>query len=173
MTPLPPNSTARFRAHYTVLGHQHTMQLRSHASPAVVGGIYHDLFGAFDATVANITFDTMDFAAEGSDIFNPVSSGHDGTTYTGGTAVPENAAWQYTFLGRTSGGKRVRLSMFGALFLTTDYRISASESSPIDTCRGVLIAAGSNIIAIDGLTPVWKTYVDAGVNDHWVKRLRV
>jgi len=82
------------------------------------------------------------------------------------------AAWAYTFLGRTSGGRRVRFTQFGALFLGVDYRIVAGESSPIDAVVAVLQAASGLIVGIDDLTPVWKTYADCGVNDHWIKNLR-
>lgn len=172
MAPLNPNNTPRFRVFYTTIGHQHSLQVRSPYSPAALGGFITNYFGAFGVTCATAVIDFVDFAPSGSDIFNPVTTGVEGTTFTGGTSVAESAAWEFTFIGRSSGGRRVRYSRFGALYLGTDYRIVAGESTPIDNVVAQLNAAGSNLVCIDGLRPVWKTYADCGVNDHWVKVLR-
>lgn len=172
MAPLPPNNTPRFRWHYTTMGHQHTIQLRSHESPGFLGGLMDNYFSALGVTCAGIVLDNVEFAPSGSDIFNPVVTGIEGTLYTGGSFLPENEAWAYTFIGRTTGGRRVRITQYGALFLGNDYRIIAGESSPIDAAIAVLVGASGSIRGIDDLTPVWKTYVDCQVNDHWVKQLR-
>ena len=172
MAPLAPNSTPRFRAHYTTLGKQHTVQFRSALSPASFGSLVAAYLGAFNTTCADITLDFVDWAPTGSDIFNPVTTGVEGTTFTGGTGVPSDAAVAYVFSGRTSGGRRVRLAQFGALFVTTDYRIAAGEASDIDAVIAILVGAGSDIIGIDGLTPVWHTDATVKPNDHWVKVLR-
>lgn len=173
MTALAPSNTPRFRAFYTTVGHQHSLQVRSPYSPAALGGFLINYFNAFGVTCAGAVLDYVDFAPAGSDIFNPVTTGIEGHVFTGGTVLSnEVAAWEYNFIGRTSGGRRVRYSRFGALFLGVDYRIVAGESSPIDAVVAALQAAGSNLLGIDGLTPVWKSYADCGVNDHWVKALR-
>jgi len=64
------------------------------------------------------------------------------------------------------------MAQFGALYLGTDYRFIAGESSPLDNVINILQGAGSLLLGIDGLTPLWKDYADVQVNDHWVKRLR-
>lgn len=173
MIPLPPTNTARFRGFYTTIGHQHSIQVRSHASPAVVGELMHQLMVRLDIAAAPRTFDFMDWAPEGSDIFNPVTMGHEGQAYDGAPDfVPHHAAWAYTCQGRTSGGRRVRLALFGAVYSGDDYRIDASTSAIIANVISALTGAGSNIIGIDGLVPIWKPYVTVQINDHWVKELR-
>jgi hypothetical protein len=173
VAPINPNNTPRFRAHYTTIGHQHSVQLRSAGSPFAIGVFLGSYFDAFGLTAADITVDFVDWAPAGSDVFNPVTVGIEGTTYTGDpAAVDHSAAWAYTFIGRTSGGKRVRMAQFGALYLGTDYRFIAGESSPLDNVINILQGAGSLLLGIDGLTPLWKDYCDVQVNDHWVKRLR-
>lgn len=172
MAPLAPNATPRFRCHYTSAGEGHTMQLRSGASPSYIGGVFNDIFTAMDPAMAPATLDFVDWAPAGSDIFNPVVTGQEGNAYTGAVFTDEMKAWAYTFLGRSTGGRRVRLFLFSALFLGSDYRIEASASAPIAAAIAALTAAGSNVLCIDGLTPVWKSYVDIQVNDHWVKVLR-
>lgn len=172
MAPLPPNSTPRFRFHYTCIGKQHSLQVRSNASPAVIGGVIDDFFNALGAAVASRTLDFVDFAPSGLDVFNPVTTGFEGTVYGAVPGVTEQAPWAYTFLGRSSGGRRIRMAVFGALFLGDDYRIEAAVSPTVAAAIAVLVAAAGNIHCIDGLTPVWKQYVDCQVNDHWVKVLR-
>lgn len=172
MAPLSPSNTPRFRVHYETVGQQHTLQVRSHSSPASVGTFLNSYFSAFGTTLATVLIDFVDWAPAGSDIFNPVTTGIEGLSYTGGSSAPENAAWEYTFQGRTTGGKRVRVGQFGALFLTSDYKISPTESSPIDAVIAALVAAGGLIVGIDDLIPIWKTYATVKPNDHWVKKLR-
>lgn len=172
MAPISPDNTPRFRCHYETVGREHTLQVRSHASPSFVGSFLDSYFSAFGVTIATMTVDFVDWAPAGSDIFNPVVTGIEANNYVGGSEIPENAAWTYTFIGRTSGGKRVRFTQYGALFLGVDYRISAGESSPIDAVVAVLVGAGALIVGIDDLVPIWHAYADCNVNDHWVKRLR-
>ena len=172
MAPLPPNNTARFRFFYTTLGFQHSLQVRSNASPAALGAIIGGYFDTFNLACEDIAVDFVDWAPAGSDIFNPVVTGIEGTVYPGGPGIAEQAPWTYSFVGRTSGGRRVRFTQFGALFLGGDYRFEPGFSAPLDNVRAVLVAAGSNILGIDGIAPVWRAYANAGVNDHYMKRLR-
>jgi len=172
MAPLAPNNTPRFRFHYTVVGHQHSVQVRSSASPSAIGVIMGNYFNSFGLTCADIAIDFVDWAPTGSDIFNPVTTGIEGVIYTGGVATADQAAWCFTFLGRTPGGRRVRMTQFGALAFTVNYRLGPGESPDIDNVIDTLKGAGGSILGIDGLTPIWKDYADSGVNDHWVKVLR-
>ena len=172
MAPLDPKSTPRFRIHYSTVTTEHTLQLRSQASPGVVGGIIDDFFLALGDAVSSRTNLFTEFAPTGSDVFNPVTTGFEGQLYGTITGDPETNAWAYTFIGRSSGGRRTRIAVFGALFLGSDYRIESSVSPTVAAAIAVLTANGSNIVCIDGLTPIWKAYVDVQVNDHWVKKLR-
>ena len=173
MAPLLPSNTPRFRVFYTTMGHQHSLQIRSHNSPSVVGDTLNAYFSAFGAAAAQATIDFVDFAPSGSDIFNPVTTGREGDIYSSAIApVAEAAAWEFIFIGRTSGGRRVRFSRFGATALGTNYRYSAGESGQLDDVVAALVATGDGIRGIDDLTPVWKTYVNVKPNDHWVKVLR-
>lgn len=172
MAPLAPSNTPRFRFHYTVIGHQHSVQVRSSASPSAIGVIMNNYFGSFGATCAPIAVDFVDWAPTGSDIFNPVVTGIEGEIYGTATATGDQAAWTFTFLGRTPGGRRVRMTQFGALAFTVNYRLGPGESAQIDNVIDTLQGAGGSLLGIDGLTPLWKDYADSGVNDHWIKVLR-
>lgn len=172
MAPLPPDSTPRYRIHYKAIDKDHTFQLRSDQSPAFIGNLANDFFTALGAAVGPILLEFVDWAPAGSNVFNPVITGHEGAAYAGGAFTNEMNAWAYTFVGRSSGGKRTRIAVFGALFLSDDYRLEAAASPTIAAALNILNLAGSLITCIDGLRPVWKSYVDIQVNDHWVKNLR-
>lgn len=172
MAPLPPNSTARFRIFYTGIGVQHSVEIRSGASPSAVGTIVDDLLTAIDGALQALVIDEVQFAANGSDVFNAVTTGIEGNPYGTGGGITSQAANYYNFIGRSSGGRRVRLALFGANSQAGDYRFVAGENSALDAARAVLVAAAGDILAIDGLTPTWKTYINAGVNAHWQRALR-
>jgi hypothetical protein len=57
--------------------------------------------------------DEVQFAASGSNIFNPVVTGIEGNSYGSGGVSAPNAAFFLSFVGRTSGGRRARLFVFG------------------------------------------------------------
>lgn len=172
MAPLSPSNTPRFRVHYTTIAKNHTFQLRSHSSPAALGFFIGNFLATFGGAVAPITVDLVDWAPTGSDVFNPVSTGIEGGTYGAGTFTDEMAAWTYTWVGRTSGGRRSRISIFGAIFLGGNYRILPSESANLANALAVLNGNSANIVAIDDLPIVWHSYVDTNANDHWVKQAR-
>jgi len=172
MAPLPPNSTPRFRFHYVCVGKEHTLQVRSSNSPAFVGTFVDNFLTALGSAQFIKTVTTVDWAPSGSDIFNPVTTGIEGSTYGSGAGASEQAAWAYTFLGRTSGGRRVRFQVYGATTLGADYQIGPGENVWIDAAITALVSAGGLVLGIDGLTPVWKSYADVQVNDHWVKNIR-
>lgn len=172
MAPLAPSNTPRFRVHYATVGGDHTMQIRSASSPLAIGAFVAGFWTALGAASSAKVVSFVDFAPAGSDIFNPVATTLDGNTYGSGSVVSENYAWAYTFVGRTPGGRRVRLVTFLATDLGANYRFSAGEDGNIDAAVAVLVAAGGLVVGIDGLTPVWKSYVNVQVNDHWVKVLR-
>lgn len=172
MAPLLPSNTPRFRVHYTSMGNAHTMQFRSHASPATFGSFVDGFLARLDPAIAPLTIDSVDFAPDGSDIFNPVTSGIEANTYGTSGTVPEMAAWAFTFVGRTSGGRRVRVAVFGADSLGDNYRFNPAESAVVDDARDFLAANPSFALGIDDIAAVWKAYVNVQVNDHWVKNLR-
>jgi len=172
MAPLPPNSTARFRFHYTCIGEEHTLQVRSGNSPSFVGSFVDTFLTALGNAQHVKVISFVEWAPAGSDIFNIVTTGIESNSYGAGVDVAGHAAWAYTFIGRTPGGKRVRFSVYGATDLGTDYRFIAGENVWIDAAVGALVSAGGLVLGIDGLSPVWKPYANIQVNDHWVKESR-
>lgn len=172
MAALPPDSTARYRVEYTTCGRQHTMEIRSVLSPAAIGTFVGDLLTALGTKIFSLTVGVVSFAASGSNVFNPVTSGIEGITYGAGTGAVRDVPKFYNFIGRSTGGRRVRLAVFGAGIDGTDYRVYGSEDTNIDDALSVLVAFGSGIKAIDNITPIWKPYVNMGFNAYWQREVR-
>lgn len=172
MAPLLPSNTPRFRFVYTTVGHQHTFEMRSLISPAAMGTLVHQLLTALSNNLYDLVLDLVNWAPAGSNIFNPVITGIEGNHYGLGVAAADVVPFFVNFIGRSSGGRRNRIMLFGAKSLGIDYRFVAGEDPDIDAAVAILQGAAINTLAIDGLPTVWKSYVNAGVNAHWIKAVR-
>jgi hypothetical protein len=172
MAPLPPSNTARYRFHYTTIGQAHTVQVRATSSPSSIAGFFNAYMLAFGSDIFQTTLDFVEWAPNGSDIFNPVSTVYDGTSYGAGFGNVVDVPRAYTFIGRTPGGRRVRMAQFGAKFDGSNYRFTAGENAQIDAVIALLNAPGSQLLGIDGLLPNWKSYADVQLNDHWITEVR-
>lgn len=172
MAPLPPSNTPRYKVLYTTVFEQHSMEIRSHISPSALGTLVNDFMTAIGASALVATIDEVQFAADGSDIFNAVTTGIEGNSYGTGAGYDAQTAWYYSWIGRSSDGRRVRLYRFGASSLGNDFRFGRGEGTGLDAATDVLVAAGADIVTIGDLQPVWKFYINAGVNAHWQKAVR-
>jgi len=172
MAPLPPSNTARFKVFYTNCGKQHTLQVRSADSPLAVGLNIDDFFQALSIVLFSTVIDEVQFAASGSDIFNAITTGIEGNTYGSGAGSITSVPVYLDFVGRSSGGRRVRATVLGVTTIGTDYRFVAGESTVIDAAVAALQAPANHWLAIDGIEPVWKTYANAGYNAHWQRAVR-
>lgn len=78
------------------------------------------------------------------------------------------------FVGRASqSGKRVRLFLFEVPFGPgPQMRIQPGMSALLDAVVSTLDANGLNVGAIDARPVVWKTYMNVGINDYWVRQAR-
>jgi hypothetical protein len=85
-----------------------------------------------------------------------------------------NTAWYYDWVGRSTGGRRVRLALFGSKNFEDnvdhDYRLPTTGffAAPL----AVLTGASADMVAIDGLEPVWYSYLNVGVNAYWRNKIR-
>lgn len=172
MAPLSPSNTPRFRVHYIGGGLEHSFQMRSNQSPASIGTAANAFLAALAPLLHVITISFVEFAPAASDIFNPVTTGIEGNSYGTGTAPTANTAIAVNFIGRTSGGRRVRVAIFNVTGLALNYRATAGEVAAVDAARATLVANSLSWLGIDGIVPVWKTYADIKAWDHWVDQLR-
>jgi hypothetical protein len=150
------------------------MELRSHLSPAAIGALFNGIMVAAGGLVYQTSLDLVEFAPSGSDVFNPVTTGFEGTVYPGagvsGAVTP--ASFFTSFIGRSTGGRRARIYLYGVNTTATDYRFLPGENANVDAVIGVLQGSGSDLRAIDDIPPIWKSYANAGVSAHWQKALR-
>lgn len=173
LPPLAPSNTARFRVNYTVGGEQHDFQVRSApVSPSALGVQVDTILSALAAVLNQVTIDSIEFAASGSNVFNIVTTGIEGNTYGSGAGGGSARANYIDFIGRSSGGRRVRLAVFGLKVDATDYRFVSGENTAVDNTITSLNAAVGSFLAIDGISPQWYSYANAGVNAHWQKAVR-
>lgn len=175
MAPLSPSNTPRYNLFYSVSGGlQHSMQIRAPAtvSPAAIGSFYSGLFTALSANLYAVTVDFVHWAPAGSDIFNPVTTGIEGTGFGGGVQPAVNGPLQISFVGRSPAGRRGRVFAFGWKAIDPSWRFTAGENIEVDAAVAVLVGAAGYPVGIDGSELVWKSYANVGYNDHYVKELR-
>lgn len=172
MAPLPANSTPRFKVFYTNAGQQHVMDIRSHDSPAAFGSNVNTVFNGLGSTVLQTTLDFVEFAADGSNVFNLVVTGFEGTVYGTGAGSLASPSQYVNFIGRSGDGRRVRLMVLGMASVPGDFRWSAGDSAAIDNVITSLNSAANHFVTIGDIKPVWKSYANAGYNAYWQKQIR-
>lgn len=172
MAPLSPDNTPRYKVFYTVAGAQHVMDIRSADSPSAFGLNVDDLLNAINSLLLPLVIDEVQFSASGVTVFNTVTSGIEGNTYGSGTPALLNKTTYINFIGRSTGGRRVRLAVFGVADVATDFRFQPGENASVDNAITALNVSANHFICIDGLAPVWKSYANAGFNAYWQRNIR-
>jgi len=173
MAPLPQNNTPTFELYYTTGGNQHSQQVRTGSmSPATFGTVMDLYYTGLASKLYSVVIDFVTFRAAGSTIANIVTTGIEGNTYGSGSPSSLNEPLYVDFIGRSSGGRRTRLTQFGCSDLATDYRFVAGESAAIDATIAFLNAQTNIFYAVDGLKAIWKSYANTGLNSYWQRKQR-
>lgn len=117
-------------------------------------------------------FDSVMFAAKGSDVFNTVATLSVAGTGGAGAGGTQQAV-QVVFTARSNTGRKTRISVFGtALSVPSNFRFTEAGVPAIGTIRQGLTAGTGNIVCIDASTPLWHSGATCGYNDHVAKLLR-
>jgi hypothetical protein len=174
MAALPTENTARFFVDYATDSQNHTLVCRSNGivSPAAFGANLDTLLTALTSLFNLITINTIRFAAQGSTFSFPVISGVEGNTYGTGSVGSDNAPRQMNFIGRSSGGKRCRVGIFGYKGAISSWRLTDAESAPVGNAINHLNASVGLWLAIDGIEPVWYPYANTLFNAYWTRNVR-
>jgi len=172
MAPLPPNNTPRFKVNYVVTLDEHSFQVRSHASPSAIGALIDGFLTELADACYGIIISTVEFAADGSDIFLPVTTGIEGNVYSTGSPANDQRPWFYGFQGRSAAGKKWHLDIFGARSLGSNYRVTGGEIPEVDAAILALQSFGTNLVGIDDAEVTVYNYANAGVNAHFQRALR-
>jgi hypothetical protein len=101
-----------------------------------------------------------------------VTSGIEGNIYSSGAGAVSEAPHFYGFVGRSSGGRRWRLDVFGSRTLGDNYRLSPGENTDVDAAAAVLRDVDFGIVGIDDLPVNVYTYTNVGANAYWQRELR-
>ncbi len=174
MAPLSPDNTARVYYTYSNGINEHTMVLRIgvsddfHDADTLMENLLSAIGGKFHAS----TFTVVEESAAGSNIRFPVASDRLGDLFGSGAATKDTDAQAATFVGKSSGGRLARLSIFGYKDVISAYRLTAGEDAAVASAIEVLNVADTAGKAIDGLDVLWKGYIDIKPNDHWVTESR-
>lgn len=119
-----------------------------------------------------VVFGTLRRAERLSNVSNPVPW----TVMTGGVSGIMNPTIYpryISFIGRSRGGRRVRIFVYGtSIAVTDDYRLNFSESSAIEASLAALNSPSSIFMAIDGTRPIWKAYANQGYNAYHQRKRR-
>lgn len=174
MAPLPPNSTGRYFCDYQLNAHEHTAMVRANAivSPATMGVQLDQLFTALTSMLPVITVTRLRWSPSGSTVSTPVLSGIEGNSYGFGTITQEAEPRFLDFVGRSPGGRRCRMAVFGYAGPLSDYRLTSAENTDVALALTTLQGGANSWLAIDGTKPVWYPYVDVGYNAYWQRKLR-
>lgn len=175
MTALPANNTDRYFFRYSNAQHEHTLQVRTATGlsyTTVVSALENYLTiltGAFAASEGL----SVELQLAGDNFSTPVTEGVWSTFSWGSTAAtPETDATFLGAQGRSTGGHKVRLDVFGYKNALSDFRITNAEVSGVDDAVAVLNGIPGAFLSIDGLNPQWYQYLNVKSNDYWVRQAR-
>lgn len=175
MAPLPINSTARVLVDYTVNSRSHVMSARVGApeDADVALGAMADILSALGGSNCVLLIAGARFIAEGSDVSIPIVWPGD-TSYGSGAATDRFAASYQSFVGRDTGGKRVRFTVFGFAGAGTDdnFRAPEEDTGRVTEVLTILRETEGCFITIGGSTAIWNPYVNTGENAHFRDKFR-
>lgn len=175
MAPINPNNTERWWLVYEVNGFTHRMMCRTGdgATAAEVSAAFDGLLVIMAPMLNAVHPSGLEFALRGSNIRNTAPFTGLGVYGTGTAISNDGRAAEYSFVGRSLGGKRTRLFLFGGKTSAEgDYRIDAGSSAAVAAATDYLNSIAGKFLSIDALHPTWKTYINTGLNDFWVKQAR-
>lgn len=174
MAPLPHNNTPIYFLDYGTVQHVHTLEVRATAavSPATFGSIMDAFLTQLSPVLNLLEVTGARFQAAGSNFANPVTVTIAGQTYGDGVGADGDEAKALNFVGRSSGGRRVRLMLFGYKANTSDFRVTAAENTAVAAAIGTLNNTANAFLAIDGVDPVWYPYANVIYNAYWQRKAR-
>lgn len=174
MAPLPVDNTARYVIRYNGAQNEHSLLVRTADSvnATEVGTAVDAVLTALDPNLWALSVLDAIFYAKNSNVSVPVTTGIEGNTY--GTGIPSvlDEPNYIDFVGRSAGGRRNKLTIFGPTDLGGNYRVNVGEFGSIQDVLDVLENTPGIFVAIDGGDCFWKQYANTGTNSYWQKEMR-
>lgn len=177
MAPLPSNNTAVVYLDYNTCGEDHTLQMRHDgtASNDDTMAVMDAFLLALSPGLNLVTIIGARARDAGGAVTYPLTWPGD-PTYGSGAGPHYESANFLDFIGRSIGGRRCRVSVFGWSVQADaggeDYRLSASESTAVAAALAVLEAGSGTPVSIDGDPVNWHQYANMGVNAYWRNHIR-
>lgn len=177
MAALPVSNTARFYLDYSDGINQHTLVCRYNSpvsTPRGAGDAVHDLLVNIADAFTTITVLGARNSPKNSTLSFPVEW-NGLPAYGGGAMIGRNAPRQFLLLGRSPGGRRMRLFLFGYEGDTPDnFRMARSAGNVVDDALiSIETWQGDGYwLAIDGQVPAMYAYADFNYNNHFEKIAR-
>lgn len=174
MAPLPPSSTRRYFVDYETCLENHTTMVRTDAgvSPAAFTTAFQSIMTELSSLLYTVNVAGVRTAALGSDVSLPVTSGLTGYIYGGPNGAHGAAPIFLDFIGRSSAGRRARMSIYGLQLVPQDYRLTSGDNSHIQNVVGILNSTTGMFIGIDGNPVTWYGYANVGYNAYWQREVR-
>lgn len=174
MAPLPPENTPRYKVIYQQGPYQHSFEVR--CSPSVTPAQFGPWLGTFLTDIGpalfTLTVTEVLYAGDNQTFFNPVNLGLTQTEFGGGAVSVESAPKYLDFVGRSTGGRRTRLALFGYQGPVSDWRVLSNEDVHVMAAVLDLNSDPDIGLAIDQIKAIWKPYANMGYNSHWQRSLR-
>lgn len=176
MPPLPENNTDRLWVQYNSGAGIHEMMFRKitgASKPDFITQVRN--FCTALAPLARNTggFQAARYSTAGTDLSFPEPWTLIAGTNTSAPGVGSRPAY-YTFTGRSSGGRKVRIFFFTPYVgLEDDFRRELGDVPALDSARTVLVNAPQLIGSIEGIPATWYPYYNVGYNAYWTRRSRV
>jgi hypothetical protein len=183
VAPLPDNNTGRYFVDYLANGREHTVMFRyaAGAAPNAPGIAFLESCRAFLEEMAaamptDYAMVAARYSASGTNFTIPLAAP---IVEAAGAVTPNlsDAPSYWNFIGRTLGGRQVKLMMLGVGDDASEpnaqgknYRLTTAERPTVAAAVGVLNSSGQ--VAIDNLEPTWYTYVNLGYHSYWTRKLR-
>lgn len=178
MSPTPPNTTSRYKVHYTGPFGSHTMLFHGVTGVtqaelrAGVAAIVNDMSGQ---TWNTTTFNSAEFSAAGSSFFT-LDAEWDAITRTSATNPGVNDAPSHfvQYGGRTpSTGKRAKFYLFESTLRDNDtMRYTVADDADVAAIVSEFISQNAVVGAIDGNALAYYGYANVGQNDYLTHKAR-
>lgn len=177
LPPLPPNNTTRVMIDYTSGLVAHSLEFRIGSSNATQAtdkaNIIITAMRALMSTTDSIVGARWVPAGENISQNLPITGG--AGQVAGLVNDAEARACFYSFVGRSNGGRKTRVTFFTLRYSSEQqYRRAYAQ---MDTQNQALYNAVTNqsitsLVAVDGQVALWKPYANIGQNAHWQRASR-
>lgn len=172
----PTNNTTRLKVGYTWpigRGHLQFRGVRDVDLADVIAAVRDVLTAAAPHLYNDLSFDSLDASAEGTDTFAPLPwTPIDGSI---GSDLPANysASYRLQFVGTSTSGAAVSFYLPGTVLqVTRRLRLTRADLAVVPAVLDALADGYSQIAAIDGHSVVWKQYGNSVYNDYLTHKAR-